>query len=108
MSSGLVWFRKDLRFTDNPAWVAATAKHDEVAAIFVVDPRLWEPTHSRRRVQLAAHLHALDRQEGSSLPAIDEITFAVASEGTAISYTADLQFEGLMRFAGPFLGGILK
>ena len=25
MSTGLVWFRKDLRLTDNPAWAAATA-----------------------------------------------------------------------------------
>ena len=46
--------------------------------------------------------------EGSSLTAIDEITFAEVPQGTAVTYTADLRFKGLMRFAAPFLGGILK
>ncbi|MDH3261968.1 MAG: DNA photolyase family protein [Acidimicrobiia bacterium] len=62
MSSGLVWFRKDLRLTDNPAWAAATSDHDTVLALFVIDPRLWNQAMSHRRAQLAANLQALDRQ----------------------------------------------
>jgi deoxyribodipyrimidine photo-lyase len=62
LSEGLVWFRRDLRLTDNPAWAAATADHDAVAALFVIDPRLWDRAPLRRRVQLAANLEALDRQ----------------------------------------------
>jgi hypothetical protein len=46
--------------------------------------------------------------EGSSLTAIDEITFAEVPQGTAITYTADLQFKGLMRLAVPFMGGIFR
>lgn len=46
--------------------------------------------------------------EGSNLTAIDEITFAEVSEGTAVTYQADLQFKGFMRFAAPFLGSVLK
>lgn len=46
--------------------------------------------------------------EGSTLTAIDEITFAEVPQGTAVTYTADLQFKGLMRLAAPFLGGTLK
>ena len=62
MSSGLVWFRKDLRLTDNPAWAAATSDHDTVAALFVIDPRLWDGAMPHRRAQLAANLQSLDRQ----------------------------------------------
>jgi hypothetical protein len=46
--------------------------------------------------------------EGSSLTAIDEITFAEVPQGTAITYTADLQFKGLMRLGAPFMGGVLR
>ena len=59
MSRGLVWFRNDLRLADNPAWAAATSGHDEVTALFVIDPRLWHDGSVRTR-QLAAHLAALD------------------------------------------------
>lgn len=62
MSSGLVWFRKDLRLTDNPAWAAATSDNDTVAALFVIDPRLWDTALPHRRAQLAANLLSLDRQ----------------------------------------------
>ena len=46
--------------------------------------------------------------EGSNLTAIDEITFAEVPEGTAVTYQADLAFKGLMKFAAPFLGSVLK
>jgi deoxyribodipyrimidine photo-lyase len=61
MSRGLVWFRSDLRLGDNPAWAAATSDHDEVTALFVVDPALWDRAGEYRRNQLAAHLADLDR-----------------------------------------------
>ena len=64
MSSGLVWFRKDLRLTDNPAWAAATSDNETVVALFVIDPRLWDGAMPHRRSQLAANLQALDRQLG--------------------------------------------
>lgn len=64
MAGGLVWFRKDLRLTDNPAWAAATREHDEVTALFVVDPALWDQVTDRRRTCLTAHLVALDEQLG--------------------------------------------
>ena len=60
MSTGVVWFRKDLRLTDNPAWVAATRRHERVVALFVVDPHLWNAVSSRRVALLAGHLRALD------------------------------------------------
>ncbi|MCU0280709.1 MAG: DNA photolyase family protein [Acidimicrobiia bacterium] len=60
MSAGLVWFRADLRLGDNPAWAAATAAHETVVALFVIDPVLWDGSGEHRRNQLAAHLGALD------------------------------------------------
>lgn len=60
MSRALVWFRKDLRLLDNPAWAEATGNHGSVACLFVVDPRLWDRALPHSRAQLAAHLQALD------------------------------------------------
>jgi deoxyribodipyrimidine photo-lyase len=59
---GLVWFRRDLRLDDNPAWAAATACHDRVMAVFVIEPALMNAAGPVRRDQLLAHLHALDER----------------------------------------------
>lgn len=59
-SSGLVWFRRDLRLDDNPAWAAATAEHDRVTALFVVDPALLTRASSRRVARLLGDVSALD------------------------------------------------
>lgn len=85
--SGLAWFRRDLRLSDNPAWSAATRNHDMVEAVFVLDPRLWDGALPQRRSLLAAHLGALDaslRHRGGRLRVLegnppDVITFAAAS-----------------------------
>jgi len=60
--TALVWFRRDLRLDDSPAWAAATAAHGLVQAVFVADPRLWRGGGLRRQVSLVGHLHALDRR----------------------------------------------
>ncbi|MGI9615313.1 MAG: cryptochrome/photolyase family protein [Acidimicrobiales bacterium] len=57
---GVVWFRRDLRLDDNPAWSAATAAHDEVVALFVVEPELLRSAGEHRRNLLLANLGALD------------------------------------------------
>jgi deoxyribodipyrimidine photo-lyase len=60
--SALVWFRRDLRFTDNPAWAAATTDHEAVEAIFVLDQRLLGSAGEARRDLLFANLRALDSE----------------------------------------------
>ncbi len=96
---GLVWFRRDLRLDDNPAWAAATAAHDHVVAVFVLEPRLLHAAGAIRRDQLLAHLHALDEQLqalGGGLvvrpgPAADAIPAAIADcEAAALYYNADV------------------
>jgi deoxyribodipyrimidine photo-lyase len=60
VSTGVIWFRKDLRLTDNPAWSAATRRHDRIIALFVIDPVLWNRASDRRVRLLAGHLRSLD------------------------------------------------
>ncbi|MDJ0960784.1 MAG: deoxyribodipyrimidine photo-lyase [Acidimicrobiia bacterium] len=57
----VMWFRRDLRLSDNPAWTAATTAHDDVVALFVIDPRLVGNS-PRRDALLFGHLRALDRR----------------------------------------------
>jgi deoxyribodipyrimidine photo-lyase len=59
--SGIVWFRKDLRLEDNPALAAATANHESVTALFVIDRHLLKAGANRRNL-LLAHLSELDRE----------------------------------------------
>ena len=57
---GLVWFRRDLRLEDNPAWAAATSERNAVVPLYVIDPGLLASVGPYRRRQLIANLQALD------------------------------------------------
>ena len=57
---GLVWFRRDLRLHDNPAWASATSQRRFVVPLFVLDHRLLDAAGPFRRRQLLANLQALD------------------------------------------------
>jgi deoxyribodipyrimidine photo-lyase len=59
--AGVVWFRRDLRLDDNPAWAGATHAHDEVIALFVIDPALFGRA-PRRDALLIGHLGLLARR----------------------------------------------
>ncbi len=54
----VMWFRRDLRLSDNPALVEACAGTG-VLPLFVLDPALWEPAGPSRRWYLAGSLRAL-------------------------------------------------
>src|SRR5581483_7925550 len=58
----VMWFRRDLRLSDNPALREALAGGDGAVALFVLDPRLWGPAGPSRRAFLAGCLRTLDRQ----------------------------------------------
>jgi deoxyribodipyrimidine photo-lyase len=60
-SSAVVWFRRDLRLGDNPAWAAASRHADQITALYVLDPILLAAAGHFRHLQLTAHLHELDR-----------------------------------------------
>lgn len=65
MTTAIVWFRKDLRLRDNPAWIDATRRFETVVPAFVVDPWLWDRCASPRVRMLAANLRALDTGLGA-------------------------------------------
>ncbi|MEX2132520.1 MAG: deoxyribodipyrimidine photo-lyase [Acidimicrobiia bacterium] len=60
MATSIVWFRRDLRLAENPAWSAGTAT-DRVCALFVIDPDLFDVVTPPRRSVLVAGLESLDR-----------------------------------------------
>jgi deoxyribodipyrimidine photo-lyase len=57
---GLVWFRRDLRLNDNPAWAAATSERKAVVPLYVLDRRILDSVGPYRRRQLIANLQSLD------------------------------------------------
>lgn len=44
MKKTVFWFRNDLRLEDNPSLSDALSTSDEIAFIYVHDPRLWRPS----------------------------------------------------------------
>jgi deoxyribodipyrimidine photo-lyase len=93
-----VWFRRDLRLGDNPAWAAATSAHESVIAAFVIEPGLMASGSRLRRDLMLANLAALDAdlsEQGGSLvvrsgPAAEAISAIVAeSEATGLYLNAD-------------------
>ncbi len=70
LTTAVVWFRRDLRLADNPAWSAASQAADRLLALFVLDPAVLDTAGDRRRDLLLAHLGALDarlRDRGGAL-----------------------------------------
>lgn len=61
MATEIVWFRRDARLTDNPAWAEGT-RADLVVPLFVIDPGLFDRVSARRRGLLIAGLDQLDSQ----------------------------------------------
>ena len=59
--TNIVWFRRDLRLTDNPAWAGAVLAGGPISALFVLDPVLVATAGDHRRRLLFAHLAELDR-----------------------------------------------
>ncbi len=65
-----MWFRRDLRLSDNPALQAAirgAGPDGEVVAVFCLDPRLIAPSGPARRAFLSGCLTALDVDLGGRL-----------------------------------------
>ena len=58
--TSIVWFRRDLRLDDNPAWAEATASADRVLALYVLDPVPLTRAGPTRLDLMFAHLRALD------------------------------------------------
>ena len=62
-----MWFRRDLRLTDNPALLAAISGSDEIVPLFILDPKLIAQSGSKRLAYLANSLHELDKSLSGNL-----------------------------------------
>jgi deoxyribodipyrimidine photo-lyase len=75
-----MWFRRDLRLSDNPALLEAAAgdgADGDVLPLFVVDPALWGPSGPSRRHYLAASLRDLDSRVGLTIRTGDPVAEVV-------------------------------
>lgn len=99
----IAWFRRDLRLSDNPALLAATAVDGTVVPLFVVDPALWDPASDVRRAYLCASLRALDADlDGNLLVAHGDPRevlprIARAAGAASVHIAADFGRYGAMR-----------
>jgi deoxyribodipyrimidine photo-lyase len=73
----VMWFRRDLRLSDNPALLDAADNDGEVLPLFVIDPALWGPAGPPRRAYLAASLRDLDARVGLAVRHGDPVTEVV-------------------------------
>lgn len=67
MTTALLWFRRDLRLSDNPALVDAVREADDVVGVFCHDPALGDPAGVPRLAFLEQCLRALDESMGGTL-----------------------------------------
>ena len=109
----LVWFRRDLRLQNNPAWAAATVDHNEVTPLFVVDSRLWDAAGPHRGPQLAAHLRRLDealQRSGGRLKVVHgdpgDVVSELAADHDAVYWNDD--YTPFSRRRDDRLGGQLE
>jgi deoxyribodipyrimidine photo-lyase len=91
-SAGLVWFRRDLRLDDNPAWATATSEHDAVVALFVADPVLLRCSGDRRAARLLGDVTALDERlrdlGGRLLVRVGDPRVVVPAEAVRLGFDA--------------------
>ncbi|MEM9467419.1 MAG: deoxyribodipyrimidine photo-lyase [Actinomycetota bacterium] len=58
----IVWFRRDFRLDDNPAWAAGTEHGDEVIPLLIIEPGLLDAAGPHRRRAFLTAAADLDRQ----------------------------------------------
>ncbi|WP_405061814.1 DNA photolyase family protein [Kribbella sp. NBC_01505] len=104
MSTSVMWFRRDLRLTDNPALLDAVAAGDgNVLGVFVVDPLLWKRSGDPRREHLAASLRALSTAMSGRLvirsgdPVAEIPRLAAEVEAVSVHVSADYAPYGQKR-----------
>ena len=82
MSRSIMWFRRDLRLSDNPALLAAIEAGDEIVAAFILDPKLIKITGEKGLAYLAQSLRSLDESLGNKL---------IVREGDSVDVLKDLK-----------------
>ena len=63
----IIWFRRDLRISDNPALLAAIEAGEEIVPVFILDAKLINATGNKRLAYLGQSLRSLDQSLSNSL-----------------------------------------
>ena len=66
-SRAIMWFRRDLRISDNPALLAAIAASDEIVPLFIMNEQVANNSGPYRLAYLAKSLQSLDKSLGGKL-----------------------------------------
>ena len=82
MSRSIMWFRRDLRLSDNPALLAAIESGEEIVLVFILDPKLIKITGEKGLAYLAQSLRSLDESLGNKL---------IVREGDPVDVLKDLK-----------------
>jgi deoxyribodipyrimidine photo-lyase len=117
-SRAIVWFRRDLRLHDNPAWASASAA-GRVTALFVLDPDLFDAAGEFSRTQLVAHLHGLDEslqrlggrllvRRGPPATVVPEVAAACGAELVCVNADVSSYARRRDRAVGERLGDTLQ
>ena len=76
----ILWFRRDLRLSDNPALLAAIDAGTEIVPVFILDKSLIKTAGSKRLAYLGQSLRALDESLDGALHVISGNYIAVLKE----------------------------
>ena len=111
-SRAIMWFRRDLRISDNPALLAAIAASDEIVPLFIMNDDVAKNSGPYRLAYLAKSLQSLDKSLGEKLLVIsgdpsDVLKDVMARyQATSIHVSTDYTPYGVARDAKVLESGI--
>ena len=94
-----MWFRRDLRLSDNPALLAAIANSDEIVPLFILDPKLIKQAGSKRLAYLGNSLKALDQSLGGKLHVVagDQVEVLNSYDAAEVHISEEFEPYGAAR-----------
>ena len=108
----IIWFRRDLRISDNPALLAAIEASDEIVPLFIMNEEVAKNSGPYRLAYLAKSLQSLDKSLGEKLLVISGDPSTVLKDvmaryqATSIHVSTDYTPYGVARDAKVLESGI--
>ena len=108
----IIWFRRDLRVSDNPALLAAIEASDEIVPLFIMNEEVAKNSGPYRLAYLAKSLQSLDKSLGEKLLVISGDPSTVLKDvmaryqATSIHVSTDYTPYGVTRDAKVLESGI--
>jgi deoxyribodipyrimidine photo-lyase len=111
-SRAIIWFRRDLRISDQPALLAAIEASDEIVPLFIMDDQVANKSGANRQAYLAKTLRALDASLNEKLLVISGDPSKVLKDvmsrygATSVHVSTDYTPYGVARDAKVIENGI--